>query len=125
MGAFIGVFAALLQHWGNPGNMGVACFERGIAGALGLHRAGLTSGPRSSASSWAHSSSPTLYPGPSGPASPRALAAIGIKTPRAARANRLADLLADPGPATQGSEIIRRIPFALEEALREDERSPG
>jgi len=43
VGAFIGVFAALLQHWGNPGNMGVcvACFERDIAGALGLHRAGV------------------------------------------------------------------------------------
>jgi YedE family putative selenium metabolism protein len=40
-GAFIGVFASLLQKWGNPGNMGicVACFERDIAGALGLHRA--------------------------------------------------------------------------------------
>ena len=33
-GLFIGVFAALLQKWGNPGNMGicVACFERDIAG---------------------------------------------------------------------------------------------
>ena len=43
VGAFIGVFAALLQKWGNPGNMGicVACFERDIAGALGLHRAGV------------------------------------------------------------------------------------
>jgi hypothetical protein len=31
----------LLQKWGNPGNMGicVACFERDIAGAIGLHRA--------------------------------------------------------------------------------------
>ncbi len=40
-GAFIGVLAPLLQKWGNPGNMGicVACFERDIAGALGLHRA--------------------------------------------------------------------------------------
>jgi len=35
--------APLLQKWGNPGNMGVcvACFERDIAGALGLHRADL------------------------------------------------------------------------------------
>ncbi len=43
VGAFIGVVAALLQYWGNPGNMGicVACFERDIAGALGLHRAGV------------------------------------------------------------------------------------
>lgn len=43
VGAFIGIFAALLQKWGNPGNMGicVACFERDIAGALGLHRAGV------------------------------------------------------------------------------------
>ena len=41
VGAFIGVMAALLQKMGNPGNMGicVACFERDIAGALGLHRA--------------------------------------------------------------------------------------
>jgi hypothetical protein len=41
VGAFIGVFATLLQKWGNPGNMGVcvACFERDIAGGLGLHRA--------------------------------------------------------------------------------------
>jgi len=43
VGIFIGVFAALLQKWGNPVNMGicVACFERDIAGALGLHRAGV------------------------------------------------------------------------------------
>jgi YedE family putative selenium metabolism protein len=43
VGAFIGIFAPLLQKWGNPGNMGVcvACFERDIAGALGLHRAGV------------------------------------------------------------------------------------
>jgi YedE family putative selenium metabolism protein len=41
VGAFIGVFAPLLQKWGNPGNMGicVACFERDIAGSVGLHRA--------------------------------------------------------------------------------------
>jgi YedE family putative selenium metabolism protein len=41
VGAFIGVFAPLLQKWGNPANMGicVACFDRDIAGALGLHRA--------------------------------------------------------------------------------------
>jgi len=39
VGAFIGVVAAFLQREGNPGNMGfcVACFERDIAGALGLH----------------------------------------------------------------------------------------
>jgi len=43
VGAFIGVVAAILQHEGNPVNMGfcVACFERDIAGALGLHRAGV------------------------------------------------------------------------------------
>jgi YedE family putative selenium metabolism protein len=41
VGAFIGVFAALLQKLGNPRNMGicVACFERDIAGAIGIHRA--------------------------------------------------------------------------------------
>ena len=41
VGAFIGIFAPLLQRWGNPANMGicVACFERDVAGALGLHRA--------------------------------------------------------------------------------------
>jgi YedE family putative selenium metabolism protein len=40
-GAAIGVLAPLLQKLGNPPNMGicVACFERDIAGALGLHRA--------------------------------------------------------------------------------------
>jgi len=41
VGAIIGILAALLQYFGNPANMGicVACFERDIAGALGLHRA--------------------------------------------------------------------------------------
>lgn len=41
VGGVIGVLAALLQYWGNPANMGicVACFERDLAGALGLHRA--------------------------------------------------------------------------------------
>ncbi len=40
-GAVIGLLASLLQKVGNPPNMGicVACFERDIAGALGLHRA--------------------------------------------------------------------------------------
>jgi len=40
-GAVIGIVAVLLQKAGNPPNMGicVACFERDIAGALGLHRA--------------------------------------------------------------------------------------
>lgn len=39
-GAVIGALAALLQRLGNPPNMGmcIACFERDIAGALGLHR---------------------------------------------------------------------------------------
>ncbi|MBG0789413.1 MAG: YedE-related selenium metabolism membrane protein [Desulfovibrionaceae bacterium] len=43
VGLVIGVLAALLQYLGNPGNMGicVACFERDIAGAVGLHRAGV------------------------------------------------------------------------------------
>ncbi|MCX8011955.1 MAG: YedE family putative selenium transporter [Desulfobacterota bacterium] len=43
VGAIIGIVAPLLQKSGNPGNMGicVACFERDIAGALGLHRANL------------------------------------------------------------------------------------
>lgn len=42
-GALIGVIAVLLQKFGNPANMGVcvACFERDIAGALGLHRNGV------------------------------------------------------------------------------------
>jgi len=41
VGLVIGVLAPLLQKSGNPGNMGicVACFERDIAGSLGLHRA--------------------------------------------------------------------------------------
>ena len=40
-GAVIGIIAVTLQKLGNPANMGicVACFERDIAGALGLHRA--------------------------------------------------------------------------------------
>jgi YedE family putative selenium metabolism protein len=40
-GAVIGLLAPLLEYAGNPANMGVcvACFERDIAGALGLHRA--------------------------------------------------------------------------------------
>lgn len=43
VGLIIGLFASLLQYWGNPGNMGicVACFERDIAGAIGMHRAGV------------------------------------------------------------------------------------
>lgn len=42
-GAIIGILAPLLVFWGNPGNMGicVACFTRDIAGALGMHRAGV------------------------------------------------------------------------------------
>lgn len=41
VGGIIGILAVLLQKMGNPGNMGlcVACFERDIAGALGLHHA--------------------------------------------------------------------------------------
>jgi uncharacterized protein len=41
VGGTIGVVAPILQKIGNPPNMGVcvACFERDIAGALGLHRA--------------------------------------------------------------------------------------
>lgn len=41
VGAVIGLLVPLLQKLGNPPNMDicVACFERDIAGALGLHRA--------------------------------------------------------------------------------------
>jgi uncharacterized protein len=41
VGGIIGVLAALLQKLGNPGNMGicVACFDRDITGAVGMHRA--------------------------------------------------------------------------------------
>ena len=41
VGLVIGVIAVTLQKLGNPANMGicVACFERDIAGSLGLHRA--------------------------------------------------------------------------------------
>ena len=40
VGVIIGIIASVLQKLGNPPNMGicVACFERDIAGALGLHR---------------------------------------------------------------------------------------
>ena len=43
VGLLIGGLAATLQKLGNPANMGicVACFMRDIAGALGLHRAGI------------------------------------------------------------------------------------
>jgi len=43
VGAVIGILGPVLQKLGNPPNMGicVACFERDIAGALGLHRAGV------------------------------------------------------------------------------------
>ena len=43
VGLVIGCLAATLQKRGNPANMGicVACFTRDIAGALGLHRAGI------------------------------------------------------------------------------------
>lgn len=43
VGAVIGICAAVLQKAGNPPNMGicVACFQRDIAGAIGLHRAGV------------------------------------------------------------------------------------
>ncbi|OQY01894.1 MAG: YedE-related selenium metabolism membrane protein [Desulfobacteraceae bacterium 4572_130] len=41
IGSVIGIIASILQKLGNPPNMGicVACFQRDIAGALGLHRA--------------------------------------------------------------------------------------
>ena len=40
-GVVVGVAALVLTALGNPGNMGfcIACFERDIAGALGLHSA--------------------------------------------------------------------------------------
>ena len=40
-GVLIGTLAAFMAYLGNPPNMGVcvACFERDVAGALGLHRA--------------------------------------------------------------------------------------
>ncbi len=41
VGVVIGILGPVLQHFGNPKNMGicVACFERDTVGALGLHRA--------------------------------------------------------------------------------------
>ncbi|MBQ3060481.1 MAG: YedE-related selenium metabolism membrane protein [Desulfovibrio sp.] len=41
VGLIFGALAVWLQHAGNPGNMGicVVCFNRDIAGAVGLHRA--------------------------------------------------------------------------------------
>lgn len=43
VGAVIGLLAVWLQKLGNPPNMGicVACFERDVAGGLGLHRAAI------------------------------------------------------------------------------------
>lgn len=42
-GALLGLMAILLQHFGNPANMGicVVCFNRDIAGGIGLHRAAI------------------------------------------------------------------------------------
>jgi len=42
-GIVVGILAPVLVKLGNPGNMGVCvvCFSRDIAGALGLHRAGV------------------------------------------------------------------------------------
>jgi YedE family putative selenium metabolism protein len=42
-GLAFGILAALLTNWGNPPNLGycAACFIRDIAGALGLHQAGV------------------------------------------------------------------------------------
>jgi YedE family putative selenium metabolism protein len=42
-GIVVGILAPMLVKLGNPGNMGicVVCFNRDIAGALGLHRAGV------------------------------------------------------------------------------------
>ncbi len=42
-GAIVGLFGVILVVTGNPKNMGfcIACFERDIAGAVGLHRAGV------------------------------------------------------------------------------------
>ncbi len=42
-GLVVGILAPILVKLGNPGNMGicVACFTRDVAGALGLHRAGV------------------------------------------------------------------------------------
>jgi len=42
-GIIIGLIAVVLVKLGNPPNMGfcIACFERDIAGAIGLHRAGI------------------------------------------------------------------------------------
>jgi len=42
-GAVVGVLGAALAKFGNPPNMGlcIACFQRDIVGALGLHRAGV------------------------------------------------------------------------------------
>ena len=41
-GVVVGLAAIVLTLLGNPANMGfcIACFERDIAGALGLHSAG-------------------------------------------------------------------------------------
>lgn len=41
VGGLIGILAPVLQKSGNPGNMGicVACFERDMAGAIGIHQA--------------------------------------------------------------------------------------
>jgi hypothetical protein len=97
VGGLIGVFAALLQKLGNPGNMGicVACFERDIAGTIGIHRAAVVQYMR-----------------------PEIIGFV-LGSLVAAKANRLAGYYARPTPATQVIEIIRQIPRALEEILQE------
>ncbi|MBU2598800.1 MAG: YedE-related selenium metabolism membrane protein [Actinobacteria bacterium] len=42
-GIIVGLSAIILGYYGNPSNMGfcIACFQRDIAGALGLHRVGV------------------------------------------------------------------------------------
>ena len=54
-------------------------------------------------------------------------AGLDLKTAliKAARTNRLAGALASPTPATQVYDIIRQIPFALEQVLKEEERASG
>ena len=53
-GVAVGVLAVILVSLGNPPNMGfcVACFERDIAGAIGLHRPWQAAWMRRAASCW-------------------------------------------------------------------------
>lgn len=137
VGAIIGILAALLQKIGNPGNMGicVACFERDIAGGLGLHRAAVVQYIRPEIIGFVIGSLIAAYLfkefRPRVGSAPivrfvlGAFALIGVNERNivptacaAARINRVAGDLAAPTPASQVIELIHQLPRAMERVLK-------